>query len=72
MVKLEEKRVSLPQVEAALISHPSVRAAAVVLLTGKRHRTLHNWIFMFLDYEVKAKAYICLLTDERSPLTPDN
>ncbi|MDE1797867.1 MAG: DUF4389 domain-containing protein [Candidatus Micrarchaeota archaeon] len=43
-----------------------------ILLLGTRHRTLHNWIFMFLDYEVKLKAYMALLTDERNPLMPEN
>ena len=42
-----------------------------ILLLGKRHRTLHNWIFMFMDYEVKFKAYLAMLTDERNPLVPD-
>ncbi|BDU71454.1 AMP-binding protein [Mesoterricola silvestris] len=36
VVKIEEKRVSLPQVEAALKAHPLVRDAAVVLLEGRR------------------------------------
>ncbi len=43
-----------------------------ILLTGKRHRTLHNWIYMFLDYEVKLNAYLSMLTDERNPLMPEN
>ncbi|MCE1229700.1 MAG: AMP-binding protein [Firmicutes bacterium] len=36
IVKLEEKRLSLPEMEAALESHPSVRQAALVLLEGRR------------------------------------
>jgi acyl-coenzyme A synthetase/AMP-(fatty) acid ligase len=36
VVKVEEKRVSLPQVETLLMEHPAVRDAAVVLLGGPR------------------------------------
>lgn len=36
VVKIEEKRVSLPQVEEALKAHPLVRDAAVVVLEGRR------------------------------------
>jgi acyl-coenzyme A synthetase/AMP-(fatty) acid ligase len=35
-IKLEEKRVSLPELEAALEAHPLVERAAVVLLEGRR------------------------------------
>ncbi len=37
-VKIEEKRVSLPQVEAALKACPGVAGAAVVLLEGRRRQ----------------------------------
>jgi acyl-coenzyme A synthetase/AMP-(fatty) acid ligase len=36
IVKVEEKRVSLPEVEAALEAHPWVRRAALTLLDGPR------------------------------------
>ncbi len=36
VVKIEEKRVSLPQVEAALKAHPLVRDAAVAVLEERR------------------------------------
>lgn len=36
VVKVEEKRVSLPQVEAMLMDHPAVKDAAVALLGGAR------------------------------------
>jgi len=36
IVKLHEKRISLPELEAALESHPWVARAAVVLLPGPR------------------------------------
>jgi acyl-coenzyme A synthetase/AMP-(fatty) acid ligase len=39
VVKIEEKRVSLPELEAALEAHPWVRRAAVLVLEGRR-RTL--------------------------------
>jgi acyl-coenzyme A synthetase/AMP-(fatty) acid ligase len=35
-IKLEEKRISLPELEAALEAHPLVARAAVVLLEGAR------------------------------------
>lgn len=36
IVKIEEKRLSLPDMEARLAAHPWVREAALVVLTGKR------------------------------------
>ena len=36
VVKIEEKRLSLPEMESALTRHPWVRAAALVVLPGKR------------------------------------
>jgi len=36
IVKLEEKRISLPELESALAGHPWVREAALVLLEGRR------------------------------------
>ena len=36
MVKIEEKRLSLPEMEARLSAHPWVEAAALTLLSGRR------------------------------------
>ena len=36
IVKLEEKRIALPELEAALVTHPWVQEAALVLLEGAR------------------------------------
>lgn len=36
VVKIEEKRLSLPDMEARLVNHPWVAAAAAVALTGRR------------------------------------
>ena len=36
VVKIEEKRVSLPEMESRLMEHPWVRAAAVLPLSGRR------------------------------------
>jgi acyl-coenzyme A synthetase/AMP-(fatty) acid ligase len=35
-VKIEEKRLSLPEMEARLVTHPWVAAAAAVALSGRR------------------------------------
>ena len=42
-----------------------------VLFLGKRHRTLHDWIWKFVAYFTRYECYKNLLTDERSPIMPD-
>ncbi len=43
-----------------------------ILVFGKRNRFLHGWILKLMAYEVKLKSYCCLLTDERSPIFPED
>ncbi|VVB56872.1 Uncharacterised protein [uncultured archaeon] len=43
-----------------------------ILFVGKRHKALHGWIYKFLVYVVKYEAYKDMLTDERSPIMPED
>ena len=43
-----------------------------VIVFGKRHRTLHDWIIKYFAYSVKWGSYIALLTDERNPIMPED
>ena len=43
-----------------------------ILITGKRHKTLNNVLKVYLYYRTKLGAYVMMLTDERSPLLPED
>lgn len=43
-----------------------------MLLLGKRHKAMHEWIMKFMAYEVKWITYVYLLTDERNPILPED
>jgi hypothetical protein len=45
---------------------------AHILLHGERNKTLNDWNFRVISYMVKLKSYTCMLTDERSPLFPED
>ena len=49
IVKIEEKRLSLPEMEARLAECPLVEAAAVVPLTGHNHRSLVGAVIVVSD-----------------------
>lgn len=43
-----------------------------ILAYAKRHRFLHDWTYKFMAYGVKYGCYKNLLTDERSPIMPED
>lgn len=43
-----------------------------VLVTGKRHKCLHDWMFKAVAYRAKMGAYLWFLTDERNPIMPED
>jgi hypothetical protein len=43
-----------------------------ILITGKRNKALNNLLRVYLYYRTKFEAYIIMLTDERSPLLPED
>lgn len=43
-----------------------------ILITGKRHRTLNKVIRIYIYYRTKVEAYIMMLTEERSPILPED
>jgi hypothetical protein len=43
-----------------------------ILLLGKRHKMLHDWILMYYTYLIKFQSYLNLLTDERCPIMPES
>lgn len=43
-----------------------------ILVTGKRNRTLTGVARDYLYYSTKVQAYLSLLTDERSPILPED
>ncbi len=43
-----------------------------ILILGKRHKALHDWIFKSVAYDTKFMTYIYLLTDERNPIMPED
>lgn len=43
-----------------------------ILVTGKRHKTLNKVIKVYLYYRTKMYAYLMMLTDERSPILPED
>ena len=43
-----------------------------ILFLGKKHRLLHNLLFKCMAYYTKVNTYAALLTDERSPIMPED
>ncbi|NYZ73705.1 DUF4389 domain-containing protein [Candidatus Micrarchaeota archaeon] len=43
-----------------------------ILVLGKRHKVLHDWIFKYMAYYTKFNSYFVLLTDERTPIMPED
>jgi len=43
-----------------------------ILILGKRHKLLHDWIVKALTYDFKWMSYFCLATEERNPLLPES
>jgi hypothetical protein len=43
-----------------------------ILITGKRNRVLNNVVRVYVYYSTKVRAYLSLLTDERSPILPED
>jgi hypothetical protein len=43
-----------------------------ILITGKRHKTLNKVLRVYLYYRTKMAAYIMMLTEERSPILPED
>jgi hypothetical protein len=43
-----------------------------VLILGKKHSGLHEWIFKCLAYITKFHCYLWLLTDERNSIMPED
>jgi hypothetical protein len=43
-----------------------------ILITGRRNKTLNNVIRVYLYYKTKFEAYVTMLTDERSPILPED
>jgi hypothetical protein len=43
-----------------------------ILITGRRNKTLNNVLKVYLYYRTKFEAYLIMLTDERSPLLPED
>lgn len=41
------------------------------LVFGKRHKMLHDWLNMYVEYHTKYNAYQFYLTDERNPIMPE-
>ena len=42
-----------------------------ILILGKRHKCMHEWIYKFMAYYVDYGCYKALLTDERNPIMPE-
>ncbi|VVC03574.1 Uncharacterised protein [Candidatus Burarchaeum australiense] len=42
-----------------------------ILVTGKRNRMLHDWLFKYCAYFVKLQAYMDLVSEERNPIMPE-
>jgi hypothetical protein len=42
-----------------------------ILLFAKRHKALHGWILKYMAYVTWANSYCLLMTDERSPIMPE-
>jgi hypothetical protein len=43
-----------------------------ILIMGRRNKPLNNVIKVYLYYRTKFEAYLMMLTDERSPLLPED
>ncbi len=43
-----------------------------ILITARRNKTLNNVIKVYLYYRTKFEGYLMMLTDERSPLLPED
>jgi hypothetical protein len=43
-----------------------------ILILGRRHKSLHNLVRMYIAYIFKTSAYFQLLTDERPPIIPSS
>lgn len=42
-----------------------------ILIFGKRHKSLHDFIRMYITYLFRIRSYLYLLTDERPPIVPE-
>lgn len=42
-----------------------------ILILGKRHISLNNFVKMYVTYLFRVHAYLNLLTDERPPIIPE-
>lgn len=42
-----------------------------ILILGKRHKTLSNFIKAYITYLFRVRAYLDLVTDERPPIIPE-
>lgn len=43
-----------------------------ILLLGSRHKTLNDWNYRALSYHTKWMSYTYMLTDEQSPIFPED
>jgi ABC-type maltose transport system permease subunit len=43
-----------------------------ILFLGKRNKFLHKWIWRLVSYQTKYVCYKSMLTDERSPIVPED
>ena len=41
-----------------------------ILILGRRHKTLSDFIKMYVTYVFRVRAYLDLVTDERPPIIP--
>ena len=44
----------------------------LVLVNGEKNMTLNSWIQKYVGYIAKRHSYLMLLTDERSPILPED
>lgn len=42
-----------------------------ILFTGKRSKTLFEWVVKYVSYAAKAQSYFYNTTDERPPIFPE-
>ena len=42
-----------------------------ILILGRRHKALGNFIKAYVTYVFRARAYLDLVTDERPPIIPE-
>ncbi|MBI5223590.1 DUF4389 domain-containing protein [Candidatus Micrarchaeota archaeon] len=43
-----------------------------ILILGKRHKGMHDWLVKYVAYTAKFDSYLLLLTDERNPIMPED